>query len=113
MSQITTHVLDTALGKPAADIYITLSHWKNNQWHKLGSGISNQDGRDSDLLDASITLEAGRYQVAFQLEDYFIAQNRNTFYPFAEIVFEIKGDGQHYHIPLLLAPYGYSTYRGS
>ena len=113
MSQITTHVLDTALGKPAAGIYLTLSHWLNDQWQQLGSGTTNQDGRVSDLLDDDTVLSAGRYKVSFQLEDYAIKQNTSLFYPYADIVFEIEGDGQHYHIPLLLSPFGYSTYRGS
>ena len=113
MSQITTHVLDTAIGKPAQGIDLTLSQLVNNKWKLLGGGTTNSDGRVGDLLDSSITLDAGRYKVLFVTEQYFQNQNISAFYPYAEIVFDIEGDGQHYHIPLLLSPFGYSTYRGS
>ena len=113
MSQITTHVLDTAIGKPAQGIDLTFSQFVNNEWKLLGGGTTNSDGRVADLVSDDVTLEAGRYKVLFVTESYFQDQNIEAFYPYAEIVFDIKGDGQHYHIPLLLAPFGYSTYRGS
>ncbi len=113
MSQITTHVLDTAIGKPAEGIDITLSQFINNQWKLLSGGTTNSDGRASDLLPEEKVLEAGRYKVLFVTESYFKRQGVKAFYPYADIVFEIEGDGQHYHIPLLLSPFGYSTYRGS
>lgn len=113
MSQITTHVLDTAIGKPAQGIDLTLSQFVNNEWKLLGGGTTNSDGRVGNLLPDSIVLAAGRYKVLFVTEQYFQQQNVNAFYPYAEIVFDIEGDGQHYHIPLLLSPFGYSTYRGS
>lgn len=113
MSQITTHVLDTAIGKPAEGIDLTLSHLVNNEWKLLGGGTTNSDGRVGDLLPDSVILDAGRYKVLFVTEQYFQQQEVNAFYPYAEIVFDIEGNGQHYHIPLLLAPFGYSTYRGS
>ena len=113
MSQITTHVLDTAIGKPAAGIDLTLSQLVNNEWKLLNGGTTNSDGRVGDLLPDDRVLEAGRYKVLFVTENYFQAQDVKAFYPYAEIVFDIEGDGQHYHIPLLLSPFGYSTYRGS
>ncbi len=113
MSQITTHVLDTATGKPAKGISLSLSQFTDNEWRQIGNGTTNQDGRVGNLLSDEITLDAGRYKVLFQLEDYFKKRNIGAFYPYAEIVFEVEGDGQHYHIPLLLSPFGYSTYRGS
>jgi len=113
MSQITTHVLDTAIGKPAEGIDLTLSRFIDNEWKLLSGGTTNSDGRVGDLLSDNITLEAGRYKVLFVTEQYFLNQNIKAFYPYAEIVFDIEGDGQHYHIPLLLSPFGYSTYRGS
>jgi len=113
MSQITTHVLDTSIGKPAQGIDLTLSQLTDNQWKLLGGGTTNSDGRVGDLLPDTITLAAGRYKVLFVTEQYFQDQNVAAFYPYAEIVFDIEGDGQHYHIPLLLSPFGYSTYRGS
>ncbi len=113
MSQITTHVLDTAIGKPAEGIDLTLSQLVNNEWQLLGAGITNSDGRVANLLAEEITLDAGRYKVLFVTESYFKNQKVAAFYPYAEIVFDITGDGEHYHIPLLLSPFGYSTYRGS
>ena len=113
MSQITTHVLDTAVGKPAEGIDLSLSKWLNNEWSLLASGTTNSDGRVADLLADNITLDAGRYKVLFEIEAYFQSQQLKAFYPYAEVVFDIEGDGQHYHIPLLLSPFAYSTYRGS
>jgi len=113
MSQITTHVLDTAIGKPAVGIDITLSHFVDNEWKLLSGGTTNSDGRVGDLLPEETILKAGRYKVLFVTESYFKNQGVKAFYPYAEIVFDIEGDGQHYHIPLLLSPFGYSTYRGS
>ena len=113
MSQITTHVLDTAIGKPASGIDLTLSQLIDNEWKLLSGGTTNQDGRVSDLLADDKVLDAGRYKVLFVTEDYFKQQGVAAFYPYADIVFDIEGDGQHYHIPLLLSPFGYSTYRGS
>ncbi|WP_299874624.1 hydroxyisourate hydrolase [uncultured Cocleimonas sp.] len=113
MSQITTHVLDTAIGKPAEGIDLTLSQLVDNEWQLLGAGITDNDGRVAKLLADEIKLEAGRYKVLFVTEAYFKKQKVDAFYPYAEIVFDITGDGEHYHIPLLLSPFGYSTYRGS
>lgn len=113
MSQITTHILDTALGKPAQGVAIQLSTWVNNQWQVLAHGVTNQDGRISGLLPNDQVLPAGRYQMRFELESYLKQSGQAVFYPYAEIIFQIVGDGQHYHIPLLLSPFGYSTYRGS
>lgn len=113
MSQITTHILDTAIGKPAEGINLSLSQYLNNEWIQLGKGKTNSDGRVADLLSEDRVLEAGRYKVLFITEQYFKKQSVEAFYPYAEIVFDIEGDGQHYHIPLLLSPFAYSTYRGS
>ncbi len=113
MSQITTHVLDTAIGKPAEGIELSLSHFVENKWKLLGEGTTNNDGRVADLLADGLTLAEGRYKVIFITENYFQMQGVEAFYPYAEIVFDIEGDGQHYHIPLLLSPFAYSTYRGS
>ena len=113
MSQITTHVLDTAIGKPAKGIDLTLSRLENDEWIFLSGGTTNNDGRVGNLLADDVILTAGRYKVLFVTEEYFKNQGVDAFYPYADIVFDIEGDGQHYHIPLLLSPFGYSTYRGS
>lgn len=113
MSQITTHILDTARGCPAAGVTITLCHRKDGDWEKIGSGQTDDDGRVPCLCAEGEILSAGTYRMHFAVSHYFDAIDQPIFYPWAEVVFNIDGDGQHYHIPLLLAPYGYSTYRGS
>lgn len=113
MSQITTHVLDTAIGKPAEGIDLTLSQYIDGKWDLLGGGTTDSDGRVADLLPNEVILKEGRYKVLFVTEAYFDKQKVDAFYPYADIVFDITGGGEHYHIPLLLSPFGYSTYRGS
>jgi 5-hydroxyisourate hydrolase len=113
MSQITTHILDTAKGTPAVGVTISLSRRAGDNWEKIGSGKTNSDGRISDLCPTDQVLEAGSYCMDFAIGDYFESSGAPVFYPQAQVVFNITGDGQHYHIPLLLSPFGYSTYRGS
>ena len=112
-SPITTHVLDTATGKPAAGVSLELSIAEGSGWKKLGSGITNDEGRVGDLLPVDHTLAVGVYKMHFDTGTYFNAHITAGFYPYAEIVFEIRDTAAHYHIPLLLSPFGYSTYRGS
>lgn len=112
MSQITTHVLDTASGSPAEGVPIRLYRQQAEGWQELAGGITNSDGRIGDLLVADRVLEAGVYRMFFDTKAYY-GDGQFCFYPHVDIVFEIDGGGEHYHIPLLLAPYGYSTYRGS
>lgn len=113
MSQITTHVLDTARGCPAQGVALELAVFTDNGWQQLASGVTNSDGRVVDLLPEGQRLSAGRYRMRFELEPYLARQEMPLFYPRADIEFMVDGDGEHYHIPLLLSPYGYSTYRGS
>ena len=113
MSQITTHVLDTTRGLPAKDLPITLFLQTTSGWQELANGCTNSDGRISDLLPDSKVLSAGTYRVHFATQCYFEANEEQGFYPFVDIVFTIDGSGSHYHIPLLLTAFGYSTYRGS
>ncbi|MGR3984551.1 MAG: hydroxyisourate hydrolase [Gammaproteobacteria bacterium] len=111
MSQITTHILDTSRGKPAAGVRLALSRRADGKWSELAAGVTDADGRVSDLLDAGAQLPAGEYKIAFDTGGYYA--DAPCFYPRVEIIFRIAGDGQHYHVPLLLNPFGYSTYRGS
>lgn len=111
-SPITTHVLDTATGKPAAGLAITLEMEKDDQWVQLARGKTNDDGRIPDLL-AGGRLETAVYRMRFETAPYFQARGTSGFYPYVEIVFQIRETAEHYHIPLLLSPFGYSTYRGS
>jgi 5-hydroxyisourate hydrolase len=79
----------------------------------LGQGRTDKDGRLRDLLSEGATLEAGRYRLTFDVGAYFTATRRETFYPDVTITFDVRDAGQHYHVPLLVSPFGYSTYRGS
>lgn len=112
MSQITTHVLDTTLGKPAQGISIVLEQFSSATWKPLGTGNTNADGRLTNLLSADVKLEPGIYRLIFDTASYFKTQGTKGFYPSVTIAFEIS-DAAHYHVPLLLNPFGYSTYRGS
>lgn len=112
MSQVTTHILDTTIGKPAQGVAIALYRQAGENWEQVANGITNQDGRITDLLDTQVLLPKGYYKIRFELEAYFERFGKKAFYPFVDIVFLID-DREHYHIPLLLNPYGYSTYRGS
>ena len=110
-SPITTHVLDTARGKPAAGIPVLLHLQSDGSWQELARGVTNQDGRIADLLRGA-KLQTGKYRLTFETGKY-LAPSGKPFFPEVEIVFEVHDSAQHYHIPLLLSPYGYSTYRGS
>ena len=111
MSQITTHILDTSKGKPAEGVTIILYSGSNDTWKEIARGETNSDGRITDLLKKDL-LAHGSYKMRFETKEYFDKQQVITFYPYVEIVFDISTD-EHYHIPLLLNPFGYSTYRGS
>jgi 5-hydroxyisourate hydrolase len=112
MSQITTHILDTTQGRPAAGITIVLYYGQNDSWDEMARGVTNSDGRISDLLPEKLWLVHGIYKMRFETKDYFDKERITTFYPYIEIIFDLQTD-EHYHIPLLLNPFGYSTYRGS
>lgn len=113
MSSITTHILDTARGTPAAGVEILLTKHDGSQWQSIGGGKTNTDGRIADLCKDHPNLSAGTYKMHFNTQQYFSAVGDAVFYPYAEVVFVISEDNAHYHIPLLLSPFGYSTYRGS
>ncbi len=112
MSRITTHILDTSKGTPADGVTIILYGGENDEWAELARGKTNTDGRIADLLNKEDLLHFGIYKMRFETKDYFDKEQIKTFYPYVEIIFEIEVE-QHYHIPLLLNPFGYSTYRGS
>jgi 5-hydroxyisourate hydrolase len=112
MSTISTHILDTSKGLPAQHVAVVLYQQKDEKWAEIGHGKTNSDGRIPDLLSKEISLESGIYKLRFDTKNYYDESATPAFYPFVEIVFEIKTDA-HYHVPLLLNPFGYSTYRGS
>lgn len=111
MSQLTSHILDTSTGKPAPGIDVILSQWQD-EWIEIAQSVSNADGRVTHLLPDETILVAGTYKLTFQTKPYFDHWRVDTFYPWIEIVFNINTT-EHYHIPLLLSPYGYSSYRGT
>lgn len=111
-SQLTTHVLDTSMGKPGKNISICLQLPVNGNWQTIAQGITNADGRIADLLPSQRNLTPGNYKLVFDTESYFAAQKQKGFYPEVEIQFSVT-DETHYHVPLLINPFGYSTYRGS
>jgi len=111
MSTISTHVLDTAVGKPAAGIRVTLE--KESGTGPIGSGVTDDDGRLRNLLSPDTRLEEGTYRLRFEVAAYFARGGRAAFYPEVVVAFRVGSGNAHYHIPLLLSPFGYSTYRGS
>ncbi|MFL6229654.1 MAG: hydroxyisourate hydrolase [Pyrinomonadaceae bacterium] len=112
MSKITTHVLDTSSGRPAAGITVTLEREFGDGWQAAGEGRTDADGRLADLMGADEELSVGAYRLTFDAGSYFAAHSTETFYPQVVVVFRARGE-EHYHVPLLLSPFGYSTYRGS
>lgn len=113
MSGITTHVLDTALGKPAAGVPVTLESREAGGWRVVGRGATDADGRLRDLLPAGSELSAGDYRLTFDAGAYFAALGAEGFYTEVAVSFVVRDAASHYHVPLLLSPYGYTTYRGS
>jgi len=109
---ITTHVLDTAAGRPGHSIAIELERVEHGTWHLIGGGITDDDGRLRTLTPPG-PVQPGTYRIRFQTGPYFAAQGVTGFFPVVEIQFVIADGEQHYHVPLLLSPYGFSTYRGS
>ena len=113
MSPITTHVLNTMTGKPARRLAITLSRKDAaGNYHQIAFGSTDDDGRIKDLLKPG-ELAIGTYKMHFDTEGYLKSNGLTGFYPEVVICFEIETTTEHYHIPLLLSPFGYSTYRGS
>ena len=113
MSHITTHVLDVSLGKPAANIAVILeTQSPGGDWSEVARGATDSDGRLRDWPDAK-SLPTGIYRLIFDTKGYFAVRKITSLYPQIEIVFEVRDAQEHYHIPLLLSPFGYTTYRGS
>lgn len=114
MSKITTHVLDISRGRPAAGVSVTLElQTAGGDWEIIGRGETDADGRLTDLTGAGAASVEGVYRLTFETENYFVAQGVETFYPLAVVVFRVRDAAAHYHVPVLVSPFGYSTYRGS
>jgi len=109
MSSISTHVLDTTHGRPAAGIPVTLAfQGSDRNWKQLGQGLTDSDGRLGNLLDSGAALVEGVYRLTFDVESY-----QSGFYPNIVVLFRVDNPEEHYHIPLLLGKFGYTTYRGT
>jgi 5-hydroxyisourate hydrolase len=113
MSAITSHVLDTAHGRPAAGVRIVLELLHADGWLQLGSADTDADGRARALLPADLALTPGVYRLTFETAPYFAALRVPTFYPYVVVIVQIDSAQAHYHVPLLISPFGYTTYRGS
>jgi|SRR5580692_3063263 5-hydroxyisourate hydrolase len=109
---LSTHILDTALGRPAANVGLVLSQIQDGVWQEIGRSETDADGRCKTLL-GDAPLEAATYKLRFATAEYYAAHNLTGLYPFVEIVFDVANPRQHFHIPLLLTANGYTTYRGS
>lgn len=117
MSNISTHVLDTSGGRPASGVHVQLEMQtggrEGDPWKTLARAVTDADGRVKALLPDGAPVAEGIYRITFDTANYFRAQNQSTFYPEVKVVFFVPDGTQHYHVPLLLSPFGYSTYRGS
>jgi len=111
-SPITTHVLDTSVGRPAQGLGITLEMESGDGWRLLGKGVTDADGRAANLISTG-HVSAGKYRLTFETGPYYAGRQVLCFFPAVEIIFVIRDATEHHHVPLLLSPYGYSTYRGS
>ena len=107
--KITTHVLDTALGRPARAVPIVLEKKDGASFREIGRGVTDDDGRLKTLMPDGASVEAATYRLTFDVAAYL----DGAFFPEVQITFAVRQAGQHHHVPLLLSPFGYSTYRGS
>lgn len=112
MTRITTHILDLAAGGPAAGVAVTLEFRSPTGWSPVAAGSTDGEGRVKNLLPEGTSRPAGTYRLRFDIGDYFDDRGSPAFYPYVEVVFTVKQD-EHCHVPLLVSPFGYSTYRGT
>ncbi|WP_062264235.1 hydroxyisourate hydrolase [Endozoicomonas arenosclerae] len=112
MTGISTHILDTARGQPAENVPVTLYKQSEGGWIEVGQGTTNNDGRITGLATDEVNLPEGVYKLDFAILDYFKQLEQKCFYPEVSVIFEVCDD-RHHHVPLLISPFGYSTYRGS
>lgn len=113
MSGISTHILDLALGRPASGVTVRLESEENGMWNELSRGETDADGRIRSALPPAATLRIGQYRFGYETGAYFRSLGSNCFHPYIQITFEVGDAAQNYHVPLLISPYSYSTYRGS
>ncbi|RPD98066.1 hydroxyisourate hydrolase [Candidatus Pantoea deserta] len=110
---ISVHVLNLQTGIPTPGVAVELDQNQNGNWVKLATGVTDANGRIGALYPAGKQAEQGVYKVVFKTGDYYAGVKQKTFFPEIPVIFTLDNSNQHYHIPLLLSPYGYSTYRGN
>lgn len=110
---LSVHVLNLEDGLPSPQVRVTLEQLQGAGWQALNEDVTNQQGRITELFPAGKSLQSGTYKVTFKTGDWFAMHQAPTFFPEVPVIFEVDGGVDHYHIPLLLSPYGYSTYRGN
>jgi 5-hydroxyisourate hydrolase len=117
---ISTHILDTSAGRPAAGVAVRLEHHDGMRWLPVGDGVTSADGRVPSFVSAGVSLPPGKYRLIFEIGAYFASRQTDTFYPRAVVEFLAPDAGPstglgagHLHVPLLVSPFGYTTYRGS
>jgi 5-hydroxyisourate hydrolase len=110
---ISTHILDTSLGRPAPQVPVTLAFLTNDAWSTINQAVTDSDGRCKNLLPDTQALQPGIYRIHFETSAYYKQNNLKGLYPYVEVAFTVSEGDRHYHIPLLLTANGYTTYRGS
>jgi len=110
---ISVHVLNLQTGIPTPGVAVELDQNLNGSWVKLATGVTDANGRISALYPAGKQAQQGTYKVVFKTGDYYASVKQKSFFPEIPVIFTLDNSSQHYHIPLLLSPYGYSTYRGN
>lgn len=114
MSKITTHVLNVAAGQPAGGISVKLeAQFDSGEWIAIGASTTDEDGRSSDLIKGEAEISPGSYRLRFDTREFFSRVGVESFYPEVVVTFTVKNATEHYHVPVLLSPFGYTTYRGS
>ena len=114
MTGITTHILDAALGQPAREVTVKLFSLTHQEAELISTCCTDQDGRVKDFsIESTPNWQIGDYRLIFEIKDYFLRSERSCFYPHVCIDFSVANTDEHYHVPLLISPYAYSTYRGS
>lgn len=110
---LSVHVLNLQDGLPSPAVNVTLDKLSGSDWQQLNTGTTNEQGRITEFYPPGKTLEKGTYRVTFKTGEWFKQHGSSTFFPEVPVIFQVDGSVAHYHIPLLLSPYGYSTYRGN
>lgn len=113
INPLSVHVLNLQDGLPSADVAVTLEQRVGDGWTMLGEGVTNAQGRIPALFPAGVAMVRGTYRVTFKTGKWFAEHKSPTFFPEIPVIFTADGSVLHYHVPLLLSPYGYSTYRGN